>query len=347
MNFYTTQHKHYCGVDLHARTMYVCIVSQQGVVLLHRNLPCDPQKFLLSIQPFREDLVVAVECIYSWYWLADLCAKEGITFVLGHALYMRIIHGAKAKNDRIDSHKTAALLRGGLMPRAYVYPADMRATRDVMRRRLHFVRQRGSLLAHIQMTHHQYNLDSPGKRISYRSNRDGLGEVFEDASVRDSIAADLALIDHYEVVIGELELAVLRQARVHDPNAFRLLTTLPGIGRVLGLTILYEIHDISRFPSVQDFASYSRLVKCEKNSAGKSLGTSGAKIGNAHLKWAFSEAAVLFVAKCAQGKTLLTRLERKHGKAKALSILAHKLGRAVYFMLARNQAFDLERFTKS
>jgi transposase len=107
-------------------------------------------------------------------------------------------------------------------------------------------------------------------------------------SVRDSIAADLALINHYEVVIGELEGAVLRQARVHDPNALRLLTTLPGIGRVLGLTILYEIHDIRRFPSVQDFASYSRLVKCEKNSAGKKLGTGGDKIGNAYLKRAFS-----------------------------------------------------------
>jgi transposase len=347
MNFYTTQHKHYCGVDLHAKTMYICILSQQGVVLLHRNLPCDPQRFLLAIQPFREDLVVAVECIYSWYWLADLCAKESIAFVLGHALYMRAIHGAKAKNDRIDSHKTAALLRGGLMPQAYVYPVEMRATRDLMRRRLHFVRQRGSLLAHIQMTHHQYNLDSPGKRISYRSNREGLGDGFEDVSVRNSIAADLALIDHYEVVIGDLELAVLRQARLHDPNAFGLLTTLPGIGKVLGLTILYEIHDIRRFPSVQDFASYSRLVKCEKSSAGKSLGTSGAKIGNAYLKWAFSEAAVLFVAKCAQGRTMLTRLERKYGKPKALSILAHKIGRAVYFMLARNQAFNLDRFTKS
>jgi transposase len=326
--------------------MYVCILSQQGVVLLHRNLRCDPHRFLLAIQPFREDLVVAVECIYSWYWLADLRAKEGISFVLGHALYVRAIHGAKARNDRIDSHKTAVLLRG-LMPQAYVYPAEMRATRDLMRRRLHFVRQRGSLLAHIQMTHHQYNLDSPGKRITYRSNREGLGEGFEDVSVRDSIAADLALINHYEVVIGELELAVLRQARVHDPNALRLLTTLPGIGRVLGLTILYEIHDIRRFPSVQDFASYSRLVKCEKNSAGKKLGTSGNKIGNAYLKWAFSEAAVLFVAKCAQGRTMLARLERKHRKSKALSILAHKLGRAVYFMLARNQAFDLQRFTKS
>ncbi len=347
MNFYTTPHKHYCGVDLHARTMYICILSQQGVVLLHRNLPCNRQRFLLAVAPFREDLVVAVECIYSWYSLADLCAKEGISFVLGHALYMRAIHGAKAKNDRIDSRKTAVLLRGGLMPQAYVYPAEMRATRDLMRRPLHFVRQRSSLLAHIQMTHHQYNLDTPGKRISYRSNRNGLGEGFEDASVQDSIAGDLALIDHYEVVIGELELAVLGQARVHDPNAFRLLTTLPGVGRVLGLTILYEIHDIRRFPSVQDFASYSRLVECEKSSAGKKLGTSGDKIGNAYLKWAFSEAAVLFVAKCAQGRTMLTRLESKYPKSKALSILAHKLGRAVYFMLARSHAFDLERFTNS
>ena len=238
MNFYVTQHKHYCGVDLHARTMYVCVVSQQGVVLLHRNLPCEPSRFLAVIQPYRDELVVGVECIYTWYWLADLCAKEGIAFVLGHALYMRAIHGAKAKNDRIDSHKTAALLRGGLMPQAYVYPAEMRATRDLMRRRLYFVRERAALLAHIQMTHHQYNLATPGKCISYRSNREGIGEVFEDASVRESMAADLALIDQYEKVVGELELAVLKCGRVHDPNAFRLLTTIPGIGRVLGLSLL-------------------------------------------------------------------------------------------------------------
>jgi transposase len=347
MDFYNATHKHYCGIDLHSRTMYVCILNQSGAVLLHRSLPCNRERFLLTIQPFREDLVVAVECIYSWYWLADLCAKEKIAFVLGHALYMRIIHGAKAKNDRIDSHKTAVLLRGGLMPRAYVYPAEMRATRDLMRRRLLFVRQRGSLLAHIQMTHHQYNLDAPGKRISYRRNREGLGEGFEDPSTRGSIAADLALADHYEAVIGELELAVLHQARIHDPNALRILTSVPGIGKVLALTILYEIHDIRRFPAVGDFASYSRLVKCERSSAGKSLGTSGNKIGNAYLKWAFSEAAVLFIAKSEQGRTVLQRLERKYGKPKALSVLAHKLGRAVYFMLARNQAFDPQRFIKS
>mgnify|MGYP003525549495 FL=1 len=347
MNFYKLSHKYYCGVDLHSRTLYLCIVGQDGVVLLHRSLPCDPDRFLLAIAPFREDLVVAVECVYSWYWLADLCAREGIAFVLGHALYMKAIHGAKAKSDRIDSEKIAVLVRGGLMPVAYAYPADMRATRDLMRRRLLFVRQRGSLLAHIQITHHQYNVDPPGRRITYRSNREGLGEAFEDPSVRQNIASDLTVADHLEVVIGELELAVLRQARVHDPNAFALLTSVPGIGKVLALTILYEIHDISRFPSVRDFASYSRLVKCERSSAGKSLGTGGNKIGNAYLKWAFSEAAVLFIAKSEQGRTVLKRLERKYGKPKALSVLAHKLGRAVYYMLARKQAFDPQRFATS
>ena len=346
MRFYTETHKHYCGIDLHARTMYVCILDREGQVLLHRNLPCDPERFLRTIAPYHEDLVVAVECIFTWYWLADLCAREGIAFVLGHALYMRAIHGAKAKNDRIDSKKTAALLRGGLLPQAYVYPPEMRATRDLLRRRLHFVRHRGQLLAHIQNTHHQYNLVAPGKRIAYRANREGIGEGFEDASVTKSLEADVALIDHYDTVIRGLELSVLRRARGHDLDSYERLKTIPGIGKVLGLTILYEIHDITRFSRVQEFASYSRLVKCQASSAGKVLGTSGAKIGNAHLKWAFSEAAVLFLAKCPEAKKLMARLERKHGKGKALSILAHRIGRAVYFMLKRKRAFDLDRFLR-
>jgi transposase len=115
---------------------------------------------------------------------------------------------------------------------------------------------------------------------------------------------------------------------------------------VLALTILHEIHDIIRFSRVQEFASYSRLVKCQKDSVGKVLGTSGAKIGNAHLEYAFSEAAFLFLAKCPDGKKLLARLESKHGKGKALSILAHRIGRAVYFMLRRQRGFDLDRFLR-
>lgn len=122
---------------------------------------------------------------------------------------------------------------------------------------------------------------------------------------------------------------------------------MPGIGKILAMTILYEIHDIARFPRVQDFASHARLVKGAKESAGKRKGTSGTKMGNVHLKWAFSEAAVLFLAKCERGKAFKARLEKKHGKGKSLSILAHKLGRAVYHMLARKTAFGRERFLKT
>lgn len=112
MNFYTHQHKHYCGIDLHAKARYVCILDQNGTKLVHKNLPTIPDAFLRVIAPYREDLVVGVECMFTWYWVADLCAKEGIPFVLGHALYMKAIHGGKAKNDKIDAHKIA----GGNVP---------------------------------------------------------------------------------------------------------------------------------------------------------------------------------------------------------------------------------------
>jgi len=113
MRFYTHSDQFYCGIDLHTQAMYVCILDQQGQVRLHRNMPAEPEPFLAAIEPFREDIVVGVECIFTWYWLADLCAEQDIPFILGHALYMKSIHGGKAKNDRIDSRKIAAIMRGG------------------------------------------------------------------------------------------------------------------------------------------------------------------------------------------------------------------------------------------
>jgi transposase len=311
---------------------------------LHRNLPATPEHFLGVVRPYREDLVVAVECIFTWYWLADVCAEEGIPFLLGHALYMKAIHGGKAKNDTIDARKIAVLLRGGMLPMAYVYPAAMRATRDLLRRRTHLVRKRAELLAHIQNTTAQYNLPAFGKKIAYKGNREGLAERFAEPSVRMSITAELTLIGHYDPLIRALELHILRHAKAHDVQAYMRLRTVPGIGDILALVILYEAHDISRFPTVGEFVSYCRLVKCARESAGKPHGFSGKKIGNAHLKWAFSEAAVLFLRQNTEGQRFFRRLERKHRKPKALTVLAHKIARAVYFMLARQEAFDMRRF---
>jgi Transposase len=118
MRFYTNQHKFYCGIALHARSMYICILSQDGAILLHRTMQAAPEPFLKAVAPYRDGLVVAVECLFTWYWLADLCADEGLPFVLGHALDMKAMHGGQAKNDTIDSQKIAALLRGGMLPQA-------------------------------------------------------------------------------------------------------------------------------------------------------------------------------------------------------------------------------------
>ena len=263
-----------------------------------------PQPFLTAIAPYRDGLVVAVECIFTRYWLADLCAEEGIPFVLGHALYMKAIHGGKAKNDKIDAHKIAVLLRGGMIPQAYVYPAEMRATRDLLRRRMYLTRKRAELLTHVQQTNCQYNLPDIGKKIAYKANRVGVAERFPDPAVQKSIEVDLALIDDYDQRLRDLELAIVTTAKRHDANTLHLLQTVPGIGKILSLVLLYARHDIPRFPRVQAFVSYCRLVKCAKESAGKRYGTSGTKIGNAYLKWAFSEAAVLCLRNNPAAKSL-------------------------------------------
>jgi transposase len=344
MRFYTKQHQFYCGIDLHARTMYLCVLNQDGEIVLHRNMKAAPDLFLQAIAPYREGLVVGVECIFTWYWLADLCAQEGIPFVLGHALYMKAIHGGKAKNDKIDAHKIAVLLRGGMLPQAYVYPADMRATRDLLRRRMHLMRKRAELLAHVQNTNAQYNLPEIGKNIAYKANRPGIAERFPEPAVQKSIAVDLGLIDYYDHLLTELELDRVQTAKAHDAQTFYRLRSIPGIGKILALVLLYEIHDIHRFPRVQEFASYCRLVKCAKESAGTHYGSSGKKIGNASLKWAFSEAAVLFLRHNPAGQKYLARLTKTHGKGKALTMLAPKLARATYDMLKRDTAFDLDKF---
>jgi transposase len=344
MRFYQQQHGFYCGVDLHARTMHVCVVDDEGQTREHVNLPCDGGRFLKLIEPYREQVVVSCECMFSWYWLADLCRKERISFVLGHALYMKAIHGGKTKSDKIDSQKIARLLKGGNLPQAYVYPHEMRATRDLLRRRMKLVRLRALATARVRNTFTQYNLPAPAAKLSRASNREGLAEQFSDESVQKAVGSDLALAGHLDEQLRGIELYLVQHAKIDDPQSFARLQTVPGIGQILALVILYEVHDIRRFGSVQQFVSYCRLVKCQHESAGKKASGKGNKIGNAHLKWAFSEVALLMLRDVPAAKSHVARLEKKHGKAKAISILAARVGRTVYWMLKRKEAFEESRF---
>ena len=173
MRFYNQRHQFYCGIDLHASSMHVCVVDHDGHKQLHRNFPTrTPERFLKALSPFRDgDLIVGCESTFNWYWLADLCSVQNVPFLLGHALYLKAIHGGKTKTDRIDSEKLALLLRGGNFPVSYVYPAGLRDTRDLLRRRGTIVRRRSATITHVQMVNHQQNLPAFPKSISYRTNR--------------------------------------------------------------------------------------------------------------------------------------------------------------------------------
>ena len=255
------QYQYFCGIDLHTKTMYLCVQDEAGHVQLHKNIRSRPGAFLKAVEPYRQSLVVACECVFCWYWLADLCRTEAIEFVLGHALYMKAIHGGKTKNDRVDAEKIAMLLRGGLLPEAYAYPSEWRATRDLLRRRSRLVRMRAELLGHVQLTRYQYNLPAFRKKLAYRAGRHDVGSNFEDAVVRRNVGVDIDAIDYLERAIKSLEAYLVQQTTVHDLQTFHRLRTVPGIGQVLAMTLLYEIEDIRRFPRVQGFVSYARHVK--------------------------------------------------------------------------------------
>jgi len=346
MNLYNNMHPYYCGIDLHARTLYVCIIDQDGNICVHKEISADPNKLVKLLEPYIGNIVVGVECMHCWYWVADFCDDIGVDFILGHALYMKAIHGGKAKNDRIDSFKIANLIRGGNFPLAYVYPKEMRATRDLLRRRMKIVRHGADLKAHVVNTTSQYNL--PPNKVNLKNTvaREQLKNTFPELSVQKNIDLDMVILDCYSEQLSKVEWFIETQARQHKPIHLHLLKSISGIGRILSLTIIYEIGNIDRFESVQNFASYARLVKCKAESAGKSYGTQGNKIGNAHLKWAFSEAAVLYLRGNDKAKNYLTQLQKRMSKAKALSALAHKLGRCVYFMLKNETVFNEKQFLK-
>jgi hypothetical protein len=210
--------------------MYRRILHQEGEILLHRTRPAGPEPFLKAVTPDRTALVVCVECIFTWYWLADLCAREGIPCVLGHALSRKAVHRGKAQNDTIDSQKIAVLRRGGLLPQASVYPADRRATRDLRRRRLHLTRKRAELLAPVQHTNRPYNLPAFRQQLAYKATRAGVAARFLAPAGQKHGAGDLALIDSDAQLLNDVELTMVQTAKQPDAQPLYRRQSVPGLG---------------------------------------------------------------------------------------------------------------------
>lgn len=345
MNYYTSTTEFNCGIDLHKSQMYVCVMDRQGNKRVHTNIRGnDFDYFLGRVEPYRHDLTVVCECTFNWYWLADACFEAQIPFVLAHALYLRHIHGSKNKNDRIDSEKLTHLLRANLIPPSYVYPSERRPVRALLRQRMSYVWERATLQTHLSMNQSAEGLVPARKGGRNRDEWEArILEQYTHPLHQVAVCCDMEMIRAYDAQIQKLETQIIRYAKRERSRDYHLLLSVPGIGRVLAMTMLFELDRIDRFASVKDFLSYCRLVKGSVASAGKLKGLTGGKMGNAYLRWAFGEAVV--VAK--RNHPLLTpyaeKLTAKHGKFKANAILASKLARAVYFMLENRTAFDAER----
>jgi transposase len=193
----------------------------------------------------------------------------------------------------------------------------MRATRDLLRRRMHRRHKRAEVLAHRQQTTSQYTRPEIGTKLADKANRQGVAARFPEPAVQKSIAVALALMDHDDYLLRDVERCLLKTAQEHHSNTRDRLRTIPGIGEILSLVLRDEIHDLQRFPRGQDCVSYGRCVKCARASAGKREGTSGTKSGHAALKWAFAAAAVLFLRATPAGQNYRARLAKNQGTGTA------------------------------
>jgi transposase len=347
MEFAKVSTQYVCGVDLHSTKMYICVMDKEGNIQLHRNMPNDFKLFNNLIDKYKNSLSVGVESMHSYYWLADACKENKIPFYLGHAYYMKAIHGGKKKNDKIDSKKIADLMRSNHLPVGYVYPKEMRSTRDLLRRRTRFMKIRAEAYAHIQTIFRQHCMNISPKDVKNKKNRRELINRFDDVYLQRNIELNLDLIDFFDPKLNKIEREIRAKAKEYDRTTHNLLLTVPGVGDMMSLVILYEIGDINRFASAQKFSSYCRLVKCERESGGKRYKGGNQKIGNPYLKWAIGEIIIHAPRTSPVIDKYYQHLISKNGKKKAKAIMNHKFGVAIYYMLKNKQGFNEQRFIQT
>ena len=344
MDYYTTLTKYNCGIDLHSKQMYACVVDKEGKILVHKNIKGNDFGYFLNItKPYRSDMTVVCESTFNWYWLADACCEADIEFVLAHALYLKHIHGGKNKNDKIDSKKLAHLLRANFIPPAYAYPAKHRPMRALFRLRMNYVWDRSSLLGHLKMNQYAEGLAPvPTKARVRKEWEKSILDQYTDPILKMSAKCDIDMIYSYDKQIALLEKTLVSQAKKFFRREYQALLSVPGIGKIMALTILFEIDTINRFPTVKDFLSYSRLVKGSVASAGKVKGLTGGKMGNAYLRWAFGQIAITAKRCDPLIRVYAEQIINKHGKFKGNAILGNKIARCVYYMLKKGEVFDIE-----
>jgi len=332
----------YCGIDLHSNNSVVIVSDEEDRVVYSKRLPNDLRQIGAALEPHREELVgVVIESTYNWYWLVDGLMDFGHQVHLAHPSAIKKYEGLKYSGDFADARYLAQLLRLGLLAEGYIYPREERAARDLARKRMQLVRYRIAQILSIEniMTR------QTGSTLKGEAVKRLTAEQVEEFAFAPDVALALEANRAVSQALGQQIEAIEKRLKesVGLRPEYRLLNTVPGIGKTLATTIMLETGSIGRFAQVGNFSSYCRCVDSSRESNGKKKGEGNTKNGNKYLAWAFVEAANFAIRYCPEARSFYERKKRKANRVLAIKALAHKLAHACYHMLREQKPFDVGR----
>jgi transposase len=332
----------YAGIDLHSSNCYLAVIDEQQRRVFSKRLPNSLDHILGALQPFKDELSgVVVESTYNWYWLVDGLQENGYRMHLANPSAIRQYEGLKHTDDKWDAFWLAQLLLLGILPQGYIYPKAERPARDLLRRRLLFVRHRTAHILSLQsMVQRCCGHGISANEIKKLTPQEA-SALFSDPQLGLTARFQVETIGFLTQQIRSIEKAVLPQVKLRPE--FVILLAISGIGKILALTIMLEVGDIGRFAKAGNYASYCRCVKSQKLSNTKKKGEGNRKNGNRYLSWAYVEAANYAVRYSPRAKAFYQRKCAKTKKVVAIKALANKLARASFYILRDQSAFDEKR----
>jgi transposase len=332
---------YYTGIDLHKKTSFITTVNESGKVVFRRNFANQEEHILEYFVNLDGPTKIVIESMCSWYWLHDLLRAHNFNVVISNPLKTKAIASAKIKNDKVDSHMLAQLLRADLIATVHVCSLKTRKLKELLRHRQRLVRDATRMKNRIHMLLMKNNTAIPVSDLFGVKGMKYLKQIDLPIYHRQQLKSYLTLYDCLTQQIEPLTKQI-RDLANKNPMA-QLLMTIPGIGPLTAMFIIAEIEDISRFPSHRNLASYAGLVPCLDASADKSRTGRITKQGSPYLRTALVEAAQVIPR---MKKTRLNVFFRKRivraGYQKAIVATAHKILQVVYYVLKNQTPYQEE-----
>jgi transposase len=326
----------YVGIDVHRKRCQVAVVTEDGTVVLNKNVVNGSTPMLRLIGELPAGTPVAFEAAFGWSWLADLLEDYGFEAHLVHPLRCKAIASARLKNDKVDAAMLAQLLRADLLPEAWLAPAKVRQLRALLRHRVSLVRLGTQLRNRIHAVAADHGYD---RSASYWTGpgRGWLAELDLPPASREIVTDALAVIDALAVLTGRIDGELHAHAKA-GPRV-KVLRTLPGVGEFTALVMVAEIGDITRFPNARKLASWAGLTPAVRGSDLKVRHGHISKQGSVWLRWVMNQAAQT-AKRSPEFAASYAAIAKRRGKKIATIAIARKLVTRAWHLLADLQAAD-------